>query len=427
MKSIKESRNQNTMNVYDQSLIIRNINQIRSEFDRLRWQSNAIKAQIYHKATNAEAEGVKGIPSIGKNFVGMQGAGYRDGGIRLDERGKPKFREDAVLDVHGIPITNSAGSNFDFAMPVIRSVTFAGENEDFYILAEIAKRAGRVIRMVSNPILSGLSDWRFSSDSDVWWAFLFELAWSGSNPLLVAEKRLWLPADKPNVFIPYDLQQLQQLSSAAYGHSPLRNIPKNWTIRLPEAWVSQIDNAITASVDAADFCLSEIMSNDVKIAKNEQKTQKFNENASTQLINLRKRFAVALSFPGEHRDKVRKVAKELIAAFGEARVFFDENYKSELSIPNLDILLQGIYADEADLIVVFTCAEYGTKPWCGIEWRAIRDLMKSKKRKDEDVIYFRLDDIELPGMLSIDGYVDVASVKPRDIANHVIRRWTAKR
>lgn len=422
------------MSIYDQSLIVRNLNQIRSEFDRLRWQSSAIKAQIYHRATNAEAEGVRGIPGIGAvgmSFVGMQGAGYHDGGMRTDKNGNPKFRDDAVLDVSGIPISNSAGSNFDFVMPVIRSVTFAGENEDFVILAEIAKRAGRVIRMLSTPIISGLSDWRFSSDSDVWWAFLFELAWSGANPLLVAEKRLWLPADVPIVFIPYDLQQLQQLSSssAAYGHSPLQNIPKNWTIRLPEAWVSQIDNAVTASVDAVDFCLSEIMSNNNNIAKNElnKQDQDITEKASTQLITLRRRFAVALSFPGEHRDKVRKVAKELSDAFGEARVFYDEYYKAELSIPNLDIALQNIYAVEADLIVVFTCAEYGAKPWCGVEWRAIRDLMKSRSRKDEDVIYFRLDNKQLQGMLSIDGYIDIANVKPRDIANHVIRRWTAKR
>lgn len=421
------------MSIYDQSLIVRNLNQIRSEFDRLRWQSSAIKAQIYHRATNAEAEGVRGIPGIGAvgmSFVGMQGAGYHDGGMRTDKNGNPKFRDDAVLDVSGIPISNSAGSNFDFVMPVIRSVTFAGENEDFVILAEIAKRAGRVIRMLSTPIISGLSDWRFSSDSDVWWAFLFELAWSGANPLLVAEKRLWLPADVPIVFIPYDLQQLQQLSSssAAYGHSPLQNIPKNWTIRLPEAWVSHVDNAVTASIDAIDYCLNEIQLNDNSDANNDLKKPEFIEKASAELITLHKRFAVALSFPGEHRILVSKVAKELSDVFGKQKIFYDKYHQSELSCPNLDTLFQRIYSTEADLVVVFICAEYSAKEWCGVEWRAIREMIKSKIRKDEDIMYFRLDKKEIPGVLSIDGYIDISNEKkPRNVANHVISRWISSR
>ncbi len=312
------------MSSYDPSLIVRHLTQIRSEFDRLRWQSSSIKAQIYHRASNAEAEGVRGIPgigAIGMSFVGMQGAGHRDGGMRTDKNGNPKFRDDAILDACGTPISNSAGSNFDFIMPASRSVTFAGEDKDYVILAEIAKRAGRVMRMTSNPILSILSDWRFSSDSDVWWAFIFELAWSGANALLIAEKRLWIPAVVPNVFLPYDLQQLQQLSSAAHGHLPLQNIPKKWTIRLPEAWISIIDNVILASIDAVDYCLNDALSNCNNNFKNESAKQECNENLGTQLIALEKRFAVALSFPGEHRGLVSKVAKELSDVFGKQKIF----------------------------------------------------------------------------------------------------------
>jgi hypothetical protein len=39
----------------------------------------------------------------------------------------------------------------------------------------------------------------------------------------------------------------------------------------------------------------------------------------------RRRFAIALSFPGERRDYVEQVAKALLPAFGgeKARIFYD--------------------------------------------------------------------------------------------------------
>ena len=89
-----------------------------------------------------------------------------------------------------------------------------------------------------------------------------------------------------------------------------------------------------------------------------------------------KRFEIALSFPGEYRDFVKAVADKLSGEVGRERVFYDAYYEAELARPNMDTYLQKLYHDQTELIVVFLCAEYEQKEWCGLEWRAVRDLLR---------------------------------------------------
>ena len=52
-----------------------------------------------------------------------------------------------------------------------------------------------------------------------------------------------------------------------------------------------------------------------------------------------KRFRVALSFPGEHRPRVEKVADALARNLGRERVLYDRWYAAEFARPNLNIHL----------------------------------------------------------------------------------------
>ncbi len=92
-------------------------------------------------------------------------------------------------------------------------------------------------------------------------------------------------------------------------------------------------------------------------------------------------FQVAFSFPGEARHRIGAVARKVHEVLGPDSVFYDEWYKAELARPNLDLHLQGIYT-RAALIVPCLCDGYEREEWCGLEWRAIRDLIK--KRQDPD-------------------------------------------
>ncbi len=133
-----------------------------------------------------------------------------------------------------------------------------------------------------------------------------------------------------------------------------------------------------------------------------------------------RRFNAALSFPREKRDFISKIAEGLSDRLGQNNVFYDEYYEPELARPNLDIVLQKVYHDNSDLVVVFLCEEYEQKEWCGLEWRAVRDLIK--KRRDEDIMLMRFDVAEISGLYSIDGYIDLGERSPGEAVDLICRR-----
>lgn len=131
-------------------------------------------------------------------------------------------------------------------------------------------------------------------------------------------------------------------------------------------------------------------------------------------------FKVAVSFPGEKRQYVSRVVDALRGPLGKDSVFYDYDYQAQLARPNLDTLLQHIYRDQSDLIVVFLCAAYAEKQWCGLEWRAVRDIIKTKQ--DERVMFVRFDDASIGGVLSIDGYIDGSSNTTKQVADLILTR-----
>jgi small GTP-binding protein len=134
----------------------------------------------------------------------------------------------------------------------------------------------------------------------------------------------------------------------------------------------------------------------------------------------KKRFEIALSFPSEHRDFVKTVADILATQLDRERVFYDAYHEGELARPDLDTYLQEIYHDQAELVVVFLCAEYEQKEWCGLEWRAVRDLLKQKKTAE--IMPVRLDDTHIPGLFSIDGYINAKDHEPAELADLIVQR-----
>ena len=131
-------------------------------------------------------------------------------------------------------------------------------------------------------------------------------------------------------------------------------------------------------------------------------------------------FDVALSFPGEVRVYVESVAVELEREIGPNSYFYDDNYKSQLARPSLDTLLQDIYRNRSRLIVVFLCTEYQEKEWCGIEFRAIREIINA--REHERVMYIKMDDGKVEGVLRSDGYIDGNSYTPKEVAQFIKER-----
>lgn len=132
------------------------------------------------------------------------------------------------------------------------------------------------------------------------------------------------------------------------------------------------------------------------------------------------RFRVALSFSGRDRAYVDRVAHDLSAELGSNRIFYDKYYEAELARPNLDAYILNIYRRECDLIVVFLSPDYVGSDWGMLEWRAVRELIKT--RNPSDVMLVKLAPTDIAGMFSIDGYVDAQHHSPSDIAQLILQR-----
>ena len=131
-------------------------------------------------------------------------------------------------------------------------------------------------------------------------------------------------------------------------------------------------------------------------------------------------FEVALSFPGEVRGYVKSISKALEKLIGTHSYFYDNNYKSQLARPSLDTLLQNIYRSQSKLIVVFLCAKYQEKDWCGLEFRAIKEIIM--KRQDEKIMFVKMDDGKVEGVFDTDGYIDGRTHNPEEIAKFIKER-----
>lgn len=138
-----------------------------------------------------------------------------------------------------------------------------------------------------------------------------------------------------------------------------------------------------------------------------------------------KRFKIAFSFPGEYREIVYKIARGVADIFTEECVLYDWFHRSEFARPNLDIHLQNLYENESELIVVFICADYNRKKWCGIEWRAIRELLNSKEA-DDRILFVKCGDGEVDGVFStLDGYIDLSQVSISDLIADIVSRYNS--
>lgn len=131
-------------------------------------------------------------------------------------------------------------------------------------------------------------------------------------------------------------------------------------------------------------------------------------------------FKVALSFSGDQREYVHELTTELKKKLTPDLVFYDQDFTAQLARPNLDTLLQRIYLNNSELVVVFLSSEYEKRQWCGLEWRAIRAIIKNKS--DQSIMFMRFDNSEIPGLFSIDGYVNLEDKQPIEAVQYILDR-----
>ena len=136
------------------------------------------------------------------------------------------------------------------------------------------------------------------------------------------------------------------------------------------------------------------------------------------------RFAVAFSLAGEQRELVLQVAQEVESVLGRSTVFYDEWFEHWIAGRDADLLLQKIYGERADLVVMCVSGHYGDKPWPAAEHRAIRArFMQADSDVDRPrVLPVRVGDGEVEGVLFNDLVPDLRDRTVAGAAELIIAR-----
>jgi hypothetical protein len=132
------------------------------------------------------------------------------------------------------------------------------------------------------------------------------------------------------------------------------------------------------------------------------------------------RYDVALSFAGEERPYVQKVA-EVLVELG-LHVFYDADEEVELELWGKDLTehFHSVYRDRARFCVMFISKNYAEKVWTRHERRAALERALNENR--EYVLPARFDNTEIPGLRSVISYVDLGGKSPEQFARMVAKK-----
>ena len=122
-------------------------------------------------------------------------------------------------------------------------------------------------------------------------------------------------------------------------------------------------------------------------------------------------YDVALSFAGEDRRYVEKVADLLVKS--GVQVFYDEHEKANLWGKDLFDHLHEVYSESARYTVLFISRAAMRKPWVRHERQAAQD--RALREEAEYILPVRFDDSVVPGLPKTRGYVDLRSTSPREL------------
>ncbi len=128
------------------------------------------------------------------------------------------------------------------------------------------------------------------------------------------------------------------------------------------------------------------------------------------------KYDVALSFAGEDREYVEKIA--LILKANGVKVFYDKFEEVDLWGKDLGIHFEYVYNRSAKYCVPFISQKYQEKVWTKYE---IRNAISRSINSNEDYILpIKIDDVKLEGLRESIGYLSAKYNSPEEIANKII-------
>lgn len=135
------------------------------------------------------------------------------------------------------------------------------------------------------------------------------------------------------------------------------------------------------------------------------------------------KYDVALSFAGEQRSYVERVATALKNY--KIRCFYDNDNQVNLWGKNLIKYLCDIYFKQSKYCVIFISKSYCEKNWTILESEAAEErnfITHDTETYQQYILPVRFDDSEIPGIKSSWGYIDANNVSPEDLAELIVQK-----
>ncbi len=124
-------------------------------------------------------------------------------------------------------------------------------------------------------------------------------------------------------------------------------------------------------------------------------------------------YDVGLSFAGEQREYVDRVANEL-SSLG-IRVFFDDYERADLWGKDLYVHLDNIYQYRCRYCILFVSKDYARKVWPNAERQSAQ--ARAVKEKQEYILPVRFDNTPVPGLRDTIHYIDGVRTPPCELAD----------
>jgi hypothetical protein len=139
------------------------------------------------------------------------------------------------------------------------------------------------------------------------------------------------------------------------------------------------------------------------------------------------RFHIAFSFAGAQRSLVAAVAAEAERRLGFSTVFYDDWFEHEIAGRNADLLLQRLYGERCDLVVVCVSADYDDRPWTRLEHEAVRARYQraTSEQERKGVLLIRVGPGDVEGILPNAIVPDVRERPPSAISDLIVDRLNA--
>lgn len=129
-------------------------------------------------------------------------------------------------------------------------------------------------------------------------------------------------------------------------------------------------------------------------------------------------YDIALSFAGEERDYVDRVAN-LLKERG-VKVFYDLFEEADLWGKDLYAHLSEVYNKRARFTVMFISQAYANKRWANHERKSAQ--ARAFQEAQEYILPARFDDTDIPGVLSTVGYVSLKGRSPEDLVSLITKK-----